>query len=261
MIITARQLEDLHRTGGSNGHVTLPYRARLTPLAADFIRARKIVLGYSDVDGPCSTVNVTSSAPDKKDCNCGCGTCGDQNSTPSSAPLACGEPGRPAASRNDNAGSGQSSSMQRIREVASGEILYWCDGPSGPAKAAIGSESKQSPLRPLQIPPDSKRIVAVVKTLAAEIKQGRASGGILLVQNGAPAIVYANRCPSLRAILGTCLESVEQGLGQVAINVLVIEYPFKTLQQMKNLIGRFVRGGPALSEEVRRNFQELASCG
>ena len=30
MIFTARQLEELHR---SNGHVTLPYRARLTPLA------------------------------------------------------------------------------------------------------------------------------------------------------------------------------------------------------------------------------------
>ena len=241
MIITARQLEDPHRTGGSNGHVTLPYRARLTPLAADFIRARKIVLGYSDVDGPCSTVNVSSSAPDKKDCKCGCGTCADTPSAPSSAPATA-----PA---------------QTADSPKSGGILYWCDGPSGPAKAAIGSESKQSPLRPLQIPPDSKRIVAVVKTLAAEIKQGRASGGILLVQNGAPAIVYANRCPSLRAILGTCLESVEQGLQQVAINVLVIEYPYKTLQQMKNLIGRFVRGGPALSEEARRNFQELASCG
>ena len=32
MIFTARQLEDLHRT---NGHVVLPYGARLTPLAVD----------------------------------------------------------------------------------------------------------------------------------------------------------------------------------------------------------------------------------
>lgn len=246
MIITARQLEDLHRNGGANGHVTLPYRARLTPLATDFIRARKLVIGYSDVDGPCST--VSPSVPGKTDCDCGCGTCGE---TKSELPLACGEPGRTVASRNENAGSGKPSSG----------ILYWCDGPSGPAKAAIGSEAKQSTLRPLQIPSDSKRIVGVVKALAAEIKHGRASGGILLVQNGAPAIVYANRCPSLRAILGTCLESVEQGLQQVAVNVLVIEYPYKTLQQMKNLIGRFVRGGPGVSEEVRRDFQELASCG
>ena len=33
MFLTARQLEDLHRANGSNGHLVLPYRARLTPLA------------------------------------------------------------------------------------------------------------------------------------------------------------------------------------------------------------------------------------
>src|SRR4051794_26167671 len=48
MFLTARQLEDLHRANGSNGHLVLPYRARLTPLAADWVRSRKIALGYSD---------------------------------------------------------------------------------------------------------------------------------------------------------------------------------------------------------------------
>ncbi len=48
MIVTARQLEDLHKHNGANGHVTLPYRTRLSPLAADWVRAKKVVLGYSD---------------------------------------------------------------------------------------------------------------------------------------------------------------------------------------------------------------------
>src|SRR5258708_25174452 len=43
MIFTARQLEDLHK---SNGHVVLPYGARLTPLAVDWARAKKIAVGY-----------------------------------------------------------------------------------------------------------------------------------------------------------------------------------------------------------------------
>jgi hypothetical protein len=43
MIFTARQLEDLHK---ANGHVVLPYGARLTPLAVDWARAKKIVVGY-----------------------------------------------------------------------------------------------------------------------------------------------------------------------------------------------------------------------
>jgi ribose 5-phosphate isomerase RpiB len=43
MIFTARQLEDLHK---SNGHVVLPYGARLTPLATDWARSKKIQVGY-----------------------------------------------------------------------------------------------------------------------------------------------------------------------------------------------------------------------
>ena len=48
MIVTARQLEDLHRQNGGNGQVVLPYRARLTPLAQDWVRAKRVALGYSD---------------------------------------------------------------------------------------------------------------------------------------------------------------------------------------------------------------------
>ena len=45
MIFTARQLEDLHKT---NGHIVLPYRARLTPLAHDWLKSKRITVGYSD---------------------------------------------------------------------------------------------------------------------------------------------------------------------------------------------------------------------
>jgi hypothetical protein len=101
----------------------------------------------------------------------------------------------------------------------------------------------------------------VIKTLAGEIRSSRASGGILLVRSASAAIVYANRCPSLRAILGTCLDTVEQGLSLVAANVLVLEYPYLTLQQTRNLIGRFVRGPRILGESIRRELAEVASCG
>ncbi|MGB7156531.1 MAG: hypothetical protein WBD40_00610, partial [Tepidisphaeraceae bacterium] len=43
MIFTARQLEDLHRT---NGHVTVPVGTRMTPLAQDWLRAKKIAVKY-----------------------------------------------------------------------------------------------------------------------------------------------------------------------------------------------------------------------
>src|SRR5437764_1650531 len=99
---TARQLEDLHKATGSNGQLVLPYRARLTPLAADWVKARKVVLGYSD-DGAAKPSNGKPAAP---------------AGTP---PL--------AASPTGTAGVGS--------DPAPGAMLWWCDGPCGPAKAAV----------------------------------------------------------------------------------------------------------------------------
>ena len=224
MIVTARQLEDLHRQNGANGHVTLPYRARLTPLASDWVRAKKVVLGYGDSD-------ATQAAP------------ADQ------APPAKGEAGPGGLA----APAGQA--------LPTGAVLWWCDGHSGPAKAALVAHEKDSRLQPLNVPAEARRIGTVVKTLASELKTGRAAAGVLMVKTGAAALVFANRCPSLRAVLGTCLEAVEQGVQQVAANVLVIEYPHQSLQQMKNMIARFARAGRVPNEDVRRQLEELASCG
>jgi ribose 5-phosphate isomerase RpiB len=211
MIYTARQLEDLHR-GNGNGQLVLPYGARLTPLAADWAKAKRVAIGYGDVEPP----------------------------------------------TRGNATGGATSSAT----TASGGLLWWCDGPCGVAKAAIAGQAKESSLSAIEVPADAQQLVKVIKRVATEVKGRRASGGVLLVQSGAAAVVLANRCPSLRAILGTSLESVEQGIQQVAANVLVIEYPNKTLSQVKSLLGRFARAGGARtpSDEVVRELKELASC-
>ena len=209
MIVTARQLEDLHRQNGGNGHVTLPYRARLTPLAQDWVKSKRVALGYSDA--------TTAAAAPARGESCPC--------------------------PHDSAA-----------------FLWWCDGPCGPAKAALTMQEKDSGLKALDVQTRANQIVAVIGKLAAEVKTNRAAGGVLMLQNGASAMVYANRCPSLRAVLGTCMDAVEQGVQQVAANVLVIEYPYKTLQQMKNMLGRFVRAKRELSEDVKRQLQELSSC-
>ena len=130
MFVTVRQLEDLYRQGGSNGHVTLPYRARLTPLASDWVRAKKVVLGYSD--GEAASVAPANAAPSAK-----------------------GE----AASAGLPASAGQAS--------GTGTLLWWCDGHSGPAKAALVALEKESRLAPLNVPSEGKRVATVVKTLAS----------------------------------------------------------------------------------------------
>lgn len=205
MIYTARQLEDLHR---ANGQIVLPYGARLTPLAVDWASAKKIKVGYGNVEPP----RVQSEAK--------------AQATADARPL-----------------------------------LWWCDGPCGSAKAAVVAQGKESSLAAVDIPADGKSLVKVVKHLAGEVKAGRAAGGVLLVQSGAAAMVFANRCPSLRAVLGTCLESVEQGIQQLAANVLVIEYPHRTLMQVRNVLSRFARGSKQPSDDVQQQLKELASCG
>lgn len=46
MIYTARQLE---RLLAEEGRIVLPYQARLTPLATDWVRSRRVQVGYSNV--------------------------------------------------------------------------------------------------------------------------------------------------------------------------------------------------------------------
>ena len=216
MFVTVRQLEQIYKSNGSNGHVVLPYRARLTPLAQDWVRSKRVALGYSD--GEAQAPHATAAPP-----------------ASAAASAAVSSP--------------------------AGATLWWCDGPCGPAKAALVAFEKELSLRALDVPQDSRRVVEIVKTTAQQVKSGQAQAAVLMVQSGAVATVFANRCPSLRAVLGTCLESVEQGIQQLGANVLVIEYPHRTLQQMKNMIGRFVRARRDLPEDVRRQLQELASCG
>src|SRR6476469_8113600 len=65
MIYTARQLEDLHKAN-TNGQLVLPYGARLTPLAADWAKSRKVAIGYSNVEPPkpgVKPVNGASTEP------------------------------------------------------------------------------------------------------------------------------------------------------------------------------------------------------
>lgn len=212
MIYTARQLEELFK---ASGQVVLPYRARLTPMATDWVRARRITVGYSDADVVAVTAQVKAA----------------------------------------------NEALAAASSGTSSPFLWWCDGPCGTAKAALMAQAREATLGELAVPSDGGKLVLAIKALAEEVKSGRAAGGLLMVQAGASALVYANRCPSLRAIVGTCLETVEQGIRHVAANVLVIEHPHKTLQQIRNMLSRFVKAKRDVTDEIKRSLGELSKCG
>jgi ribose 5-phosphate isomerase RpiB len=215
MMVTARQLAALHKAAGGTGQVVLPYRARLTPMAADWIRSSKVTIGYSDLTA------TKAEAGEKK----------------------------PVAAAAVSSGI-----------VSAGEYLWWCDGSCGQVKAAIAMESKQTPMREL-VSAGGGGLLAAIKTIAAQVKAGKSSGGVLVVETGGVAVVLANRCASLRAIVGTSLAAVEQGVNGIAANVLIIEHPRLNLSQARNLLSRFLRGKRELNESARQQMSEVASCG
>src|SRR5580658_1380267 len=104
MIFTARQLQDLQT---ANGQIVLPYGARLTPLAADWIRAKRLSVGYA----PAEMLAANLPSPEK----------------PPSPQPSPGVPGEGA-------------------KVAGGAMLWWCDGACGPAKAAVAAQSRETTL-------------------------------------------------------------------------------------------------------------------
>ena len=107
MIYTARQLEDLHKASGANGHVVLPYRAKLSPLAQDWVRLRKVKLGYADT-------------------------------APTIRGVAAGSPGNPATGLPVPSGvEGPLRASEPTDIAAPLPYFWWCDGPCGPAKAAL----------------------------------------------------------------------------------------------------------------------------
>lgn len=202
MFYSARQLDQMHRT---HGRIVLPYRARLTPMARDWVKHKGVTIGYAEA------------ALDRVE------------KTAETGAAATGSP-----------------------------LLWWCDGPCGSVKAAITAAARTAPLVEMPLSADPAKIAAAVQVLGESVRQSQAAGGLIVVTTGAKAMLLANRCRHLRAVLGTSLQAVEAGIEQVAANVLVIEHPRLTLMQARNMIQQFVRGKRELDKELECQLSTMA---
>jgi len=220
MIYTARQLADLQRAGGA---IILPYGARLTPLAKDWARQRKISIGYGEAE-------IISAA------------------------LSAFTPTEPHPHADANAGGAPNS-------TGTASLLWWVDGPCGAAKAALAGLQSQTPLALRQIAIDPARSIEVAKLIAREVASGNANGGIVMVKNASAMLVWTNHCPSLRAVWCSSLHALDEATRNVTPNVLIVEYPGITLPQIRNLLNRFARGIRPATGEIKRQIEELRSCG
>ena len=100
-----------------------------------------------------------------------------------------------------------------------------------------------------------------VRELAAAIKSRSVVGGLLFVHNAARAACLANRCASIRAVVGTCGEAVEQGVTELGANVLIVEYPHHGYRSVTAMVDRMLAQPPRPPAAVERDLADLHRCG
>src|SRR5690606_3822619 len=100
------------------------------------------------------------------------------------------------------------SSVQRGASAA--PLWMWYIEGACPVVTQITAE-RRGRLRPVATVGRAGALPEVIREMSQQISAGQIAGGLLFVPNAAVAMCFANRCSSIRAVVGTCGEAVEQG--------------------------------------------------
>lgn len=133
--------------------------------------------------------------------------------------------------------------------------LWWIDGRC-PAVHEL-TQRLRSRLRTCGANRSPSSLADVIRTLAVSVRCGAAAGGLLFVGSAARAMCMANRCPSLRAVQGTCVEAVDEAVRELSANVLIVEYPRHGLRSLSEMVERVMRDVPRVSPVVQRELTDL----
>jgi len=136
---------------------------------------------------------------------------------------------------------------------------WWAEGHC-PAVAATMQQ-----LTGVAVPSGAPRTEAglsqMIRDLAHGVRHKSTRGGLVFVRSAALAVVMANRCAPLRAIVGTCPDAVEQGIKQIGANVLIVEYPYVNAERLAAIVNRMTRSVPAAPPHLERELAELHRHG
>ena len=137
--------------------------------------------------------------------------------------------------------------------------LYWIMGRCSVAERII--VERPGRLSKMNASPTPDALPQVLRDLAGAVKGRSAPGGVLFVSSAARVACYANRCPSIRAVVGTCSKAVEQGVDDLGANVLVIEYAHHGPESMGAMVDRMIQQVPNVPPQVQRDLGDLQRCG
>lgn len=163
----------------------------------------------------------------------------------------------PLAGRRSAAGATDPAHGPGSAARGSAPFLWYADGHCPAVRAIVGELSDR--LAPAASDQSVEPLASVVMRIARQTA-GHASGAVLFVSRAAAATCFANRCRSLRAIVGSCPEAVDQGVSELAANVLIVEYPYHDRPRMREMVRRFIDADRPALPEVDRRLRELEQC-
>lgn len=114
---------------------------------------------------------------------------------------------------------------------------------------------------PITVPRQASSIAEAVMAGDAAVRNGRSAGVVLFVKHAARAMCLANRRRSLRAVLGNCDEAVALGVHEIGANVLVLEFPYLTYEEMAARVDIVMRSEAKPSGEMSRLLREVEARG
>jgi hypothetical protein len=155
--------------------------------------------------------------------------------------------------------SGSTANQNSNVDVAALPWLWWIDGKC-PVVDQVTTE-RPGRLRRATAGASPSALVQVVRELTGAIRGKKIAGGFLFVHNAARATCLANRCSSIRAVVGTCGEAVEQGVNELGANVLIIEYPHHGHRSTSGMVDRMLQQAPKPPASVERELADLHRCG
>jgi len=137
--------------------------------------------------------------------------------------------------------------------------LWWIDGSCAAVEQIVAQRAGRLSAATAVRGPQG--LSNVVRELSALLHGRRVAGGLLFVPSAAKAVCYANRCTSIRAVVGTCGEAVEQGVTELGANALVIEYPHQGPSAMAAMVDRMLQEAAVAPPAVERELADLHRCG
>jgi len=104
-------------------------------------------------------------------------------------------------------------------------------------------------------------LASATRRLCGMIARREVARGVVFAQDGAVPVCVANKHVGVRAALGMNVPMVEEACRELAINVLVIEYPSQTPYLMRQMIQRLTAGHSVPRPELAAAIASIEQAG